>query len=87
MLTISTEAAAHEVIIRIRDNGRGIADDLREKILQPFFSTKPAGDGAGLGLSIANDIIIHLHGGKLDIDSVPGEYTACVIRLPKEIVH
>lgn len=87
VLTISTEAAEHEVIIRIRDNGRGIADDLRERILQPFFSTKPAGEGAGLGLSIANDIITHLHGGKLDIDSVPGEYTACVIRLPKEIVH
>ncbi|GAK60552.1 integral membrane sensor signal transduction histidine kinase [Candidatus Vecturithrix granuli] len=87
VLSISTEAAAHEVIIRIRDNGRGIADDLREKIFQPFFSTKPAGEGTGLGLSIANDIITHLHGGKLDIDSVPGEYTACVIRLPKEIVH
>lgn len=83
IVSVSTEAAAHEVMIRIRDNGRGIPNDLREKIFHPFFSAKPAGEGAGLGLSIAHEIITHLHGGTLEITSHPGEYTECEIRVPR----
>ena len=87
ILRVSTEDAGSDVIIRIRDNGDGIPEEIREKIFQPFFSTKPAGDGTGLGLSMAYDIITNIHQGSLDVTSQIGEFTEFVIHLPKEIEH
>src|SRR5207248_4673927 len=66
------------VEIRIRDNGAGIPADVREKIFNPFFTTKPAGEGTGLGLSICHDIIVKQHGGSVDVDTKPGEFTEFV---------
>jgi signal transduction histidine kinase len=72
-----------QVEIRIRDNGMGIPTEFRDKIFNPFFTTKPAGEGTGLGLSISHDIIVKQHGGQLDVSSVPGEYTEFAITLPR----
>ncbi|WP_442869339.1 GAF domain-containing protein [Bradyrhizobium sp. CCBAU 11357] len=71
------------VEIRIRDNGTGIPADVREKIFNPFFTTKPAGEGTGLGLSICHDIIVKQHGGSIKVDTEPGEYTEFIITLPR----
>jgi two-component system NtrC family sensor kinase len=79
---ISTKAVNEGVEIRIEDNGTGIPDAIREKIMQPFFTTKPTGEGTGLGLSLSYDIIVKGHGGKIDIDSKEGEYTVFVIYIP-----
>jgi two-component system NtrC family sensor kinase len=79
---ISTKAVNEGVEIRIEDNGIGIPDAIREKIMQPFFTTKPTGEGTGLGLSLSYDIIVKGHGGKIDIDSKEGEYTVFAIYIP-----
>jgi signal transduction histidine kinase/ligand-binding sensor domain-containing protein len=73
-----------KVEIRIKDNGTGIPQELREKLFQPFFTTKPAGSGTGLGLSISFDIITQEHGGKIDLNSQPGDYTEFIISIPKK---
>ncbi len=83
VLRVSTEDAGSDVVIRIRDNGDGIPEALREKIFQPFFSTKPAGEGTGLGLSMAYEIIANLHQGTLEVVSQTGEFTEFIIRLSK----
>lgn len=70
------------IIISVRDNGMGIPDNIKEKIMQPFFTTKPTGQGTGLGLSLSYDIVVKGHGGKIDIESKEGEYTAFIITLP-----
>jgi signal transduction histidine kinase len=69
--------------VRIRDNGIGIAPELRDKLFQPFFTTKPTGEGTGLGLSISYDIVTQLHGGTIKVDSTPGKFTEFIIRLPR----
>ena len=71
-----------EVRIYVKDNGSGIADANRDKIMQPFFTTKPTGEGTGLGLSLSYDIIVKGHGGKMDLSSKEGEYTEFIIQLP-----
>ncbi|MEO6980125.1 MAG: ATP-binding protein [Mucilaginibacter sp.] len=76
------KGAAPALIITVKDNGTGIPDDIKEKIMQPFFTTKPTGEGTGLGLSLSYDIVVKAHGGKLDIESKEGEYTIFTIRLP-----
>lgn len=81
-LTVSTTLESDKVIIRIRDNGNGIAEDIREKVFTPFFTTKPAGVGTGLGLSISYDIVVQEHQGELSVQSVPGEFTEFTIALP-----
>jgi signal transduction histidine kinase len=83
VLMMKTRDLGSSVEIRIRDNGIGITDEVREKIFNPFFTTKPAGEGTGLGLSISHDIIVKQHGGRLDVSSVPGSYTEFVIVLPR----
>jgi two-component system NtrC family sensor kinase len=83
LLLMRTRNLGLSVEIRIRDNGVGIPDDVREKMFNPFFTTKPAGEGTGLGLSISHDIIVKQHGGRLDVSSVPGSYTEFVITLPR----
>ncbi|MCO5948389.1 sensor histidine kinase [Mucilaginibacter flavidus] len=76
------KGAAPMLVITVKDNGTGIPDDIKEKIMQPFFTTKPTGEGTGLGLSLSYDIVVKAHGGKLDIESKEGEYTIFTIRLP-----
>ena len=71
------------VEVRVRDNGTGIPPEIREKLFQPFFTTKPTGEGTGLGLSISWDIVTQQHGGSIEVDSRPSEYTEFTIRLPR----
>nr|WP_312016734.1 ATP-binding protein [Bradyrhizobium japonicum] len=71
------------VEIRIRDNGTGIPPEVKDKMFNPFFTTKPAGEGTGLGLSMSHDIIVKQHGGTIDVDTRPGEFTEFTIRLPR----
>ena len=71
------------VEIRIRDNGTGIPPEVKEKMFNPFFTTKPAGEGTGLGLSISHDIIVKQHGGSIEVDTQPGEFTEFRIVLPR----
>ena len=82
-LTLKTRRAGGKVEIRIRDNGTGMPKEVIAKIFDPFFTTKPAGSGTGLGLSISYDIIAQGHGGELSVDSVAGEYTEFLIKLPE----
>jgi CheY-like chemotaxis protein len=72
--------------IRIGDNGIGIPPDVKEKMFNPFFATKPAGEGTGLGLSISHDIIVKQHGGSIEVDTRPGEFTEIRIVLPRAAV-
>jgi len=74
-LTASTKDLGDRVEITIRDNGTGIMPDVKEKIFNPFFTTKPTGEGTGLGLSISHDIIVKQHGGSIEVDTQPGEFT------------
>lgn len=81
-VSVSTSAVKGAVEIRVKDNGTGIPDEIKDKILQPFFTTKPTGEGTGLGLSISYDIITKAHGGKIDIHSTEGEGSEFIITLP-----
>ncbi len=83
LLSVSTKSLGEAVEIRIRDNGTGISAGAREKIFNPFFTTKPAGEGTGLGLSMTHDIVVTEHGGTLDVESAPGEFTEFRIVLPR----
>jgi signal transduction histidine kinase len=74
------------VEIAIRDNGTGIAPDVKEKIFNPFFTTKPAGEGTGLGLSISHDIIVKQHAGSIEVATQPGEFTEITVTLPRSAV-
>jgi len=82
-LTASTKNLGNHVEIRIRDNGTGITSDVKEKMFEPFFTTKPTGEGTGLGLSISHDIIVKQHGGSIEVDTRPGEFTEIRIILPR----
>jgi signal transduction histidine kinase len=82
-LCASTRSVRDGVEIRIRDNGTGIPEEVKEKIFNPFFTTKPAGEGTGLGLSICHDIIVKQHGGRIDVATEPGEFTEFTITLPR----
>ncbi len=81
-VTVSTEINNDEVMIRIKDNGTGMPENVRDKVFQPFFTTKPTGSGTGLGLSISYDIITKDHGGKLEVESTLGVCTIFIIKLP-----
>jgi two-component system, NtrC family, sensor kinase len=70
------------VEIKVKDNGTGIPDHIKDKIMQPFYTTKPTGEGTGLGLSMSYDIIVKGHSGKIDIDTKEGEFTEFTIKLP-----
>ncbi len=82
-LSASTKSLGDSVEIRIRDNGTGIPAEVRDKIFNPFFTTKPAGEGTGLGLSLSHDIIVKQHAGLIEIDTKPGEFTEFRIVLPR----
>jgi two-component system NtrC family sensor kinase len=83
MLAVATRNLGDRVEIRIRDNGTGIPPEVKEKMFNPFFTTKPAGEGTGLGLSISHDIIVKQHGGSIVVDTQPGEFTEFKIILPR----
>ena len=85
-LTASTRNLGDRVEIRIRDNGTGISPDVKEKMFNPFFTTKPTGEGTGLGLSISHDIIVKQHAGSIDVDTQPGEFTEIIVTLPRAAV-
>jgi PAS domain S-box-containing protein len=82
-LKVSTRDLGDAVEIRVRDNGAGISPEIRDKLFQPFFTTKPTGEGTGLGLSISWDIVTQQHGGTIEVDSREGEFTEFTIRLPR----
>jgi signal transduction histidine kinase len=85
-LAASTKSLGDRVEIRIRDNGTGIPTEVKEKMFNPFFTTKPAGEGTGLGLSISHDIVVKQHGGSIEVDTQPGEFTEIRIILPRAVV-
>jgi two-component system NtrC family sensor kinase len=85
-LAASTKNLGDRVEIRIRDNGTGIASDVKEKMFNPFFTTKPTGEGTGLGLSISHDIIVKQHAGSIEVDTQLGEFTEIKIILPRTAV-
>jgi two-component system NtrC family sensor kinase len=85
-LTASTKNLGDRVEIRIRDNGTGMTPDVKEKIFNPFFTTKPTGEGTGLGLSISHDIIVKQHVGSIEVDTQPGEFTEIRVILPRAAV-
>jgi len=82
-LSATTKSLGNKVEIRIRDNGTGIPQEVKEKMFNPFFTTKPAGEGTGLGLSMSHDIVVKQHGGKIDVDTEPGAFTEFIITLPR----
>jgi len=82
-LAASTKSLGDRVEIRIRDNGAGIPPEVKEKMFNPFFTTKPAGEGTGLGLSISHDIIVKQHGGSIEVDTQPGAFTEIRVVLPR----
>jgi signal transduction histidine kinase len=83
VLRATTRDLGDAVEIRIRDNGTGIPPDVKDKMFNPFFTTKPAGEGTGLGLSMSHDIIVKQHGGTIDVDTEPGQFTEFRIVLPR----
>jgi two-component system, NtrC family, sensor kinase len=83
VLSVATREEGSAVEVRVRDNGIGIPPDIRDKLCQPFFTTKPTGEGTGLGLSISWDIVTQQHGGTIEVDSRVGEFTEFTIRLPR----
>jgi len=85
-LMAATRNLGDRVEIRIRDNGNGIPPEVKEQMFNPFFTTKPAGEGTGLGLSISHDIIVKQHGGSIEVDSQPGEFTEFRVILPRAAV-
>jgi two-component system, NtrC family, sensor kinase len=82
-LAAATKNLGDSVEIRIRDNGTGIPPEVRERMFNPFFTTKPAGEGTGLGLSLSHDIIVKQHAGSIEVDTRPGEFTEFRIVLPR----
>jgi signal transduction histidine kinase len=81
MVVVTTKNLVNKIEIRVSDNGPGIPEDIKDKIFQPFFTTKPTGQGTGLGLSLSYDII-KAHGGEIKLNSHPGEGTIFTIHLP-----
>jgi signal transduction histidine kinase len=83
VLSAATKNLGNHIEIRIRDNGNGIPPEVKEKMFNPFFTTKPAGEGTGLGLSMSHDIIVKQHGGRIEVNTQPGQFTEFTIVLPR----
>jgi signal transduction histidine kinase len=84
ILTVATRNVGDTVEVRVRDNGTGILPEIKDKLFQPFFTTKPTGEGTGLGLSISYDIVTQQHGGTIMVESEPGAFTEFTVRLPRQ---
>jgi signal transduction histidine kinase len=82
-LKVTTREFGESVEVRVRDNGVGIPLENRDKLFQPFFTTKPTGEGTGLGLSISYEIVTQQHGGTVTVDSEVGDFTEFTVRLPR----
>jgi signal transduction histidine kinase len=80
---VATREKGDVIEVRVRDNGTGIPPEIRDKLFQPFFTTKPTGEGTGLGLSISYDIVTQQHGGTITVESEPGRFTEFTVRLPR----
>lgn len=81
-VTVSSKRTDRSVEFSIKDNGTGLPDTVKARIFQPFFTTKPTGQGTGLGLSLAYDIVTKGHGGTLEMESAEGKGTEFTLRLP-----
>ncbi len=86
-ISLTTRANGEQVEVEVLDNGIGISPDLREQIFLPFFTTKPAGEGTGLGLSLSYDIVVKQHGGDISVESEPGAFTAFHVTLPRRFAE
>ena len=82
LVTVKTEQSDNQIIIKVIDNGQGMSEEVKAKIFQPFFTTKPTGQGTGLGLSLAYDIVTKGHGGTIEVESLEGEGTEFIVKLP-----
>jgi signal transduction histidine kinase len=82
-VSVTTRDLGDAVEIRVRDNGIGIPKEHRDKLFQPFFTTKPTGEGTGLGLSISYDIVTQQHGGTITVDSEVGAFSEFTVTLPR----
>ena len=87
VMRATTKSLGNKVEIRIRDNGTGIPPEVKEKMFNPFFTTKPAGEGTGLGLSMSHDIVVKQHGGTIDVATETGQFTEFTIVLPRTSNH
>ena len=85
-ISITTRSLGDRVEIEVCDNGVGISVEARDKIFMPFYTTKPAGEGTGLGLSLSYDIVVKEHSGEMTVDSQPGEFTAFLVTLPRNLL-
>jgi signal transduction histidine kinase len=81
-VSVSTKIVADNVVITVKDNGNGIPEKVLEKIYQPFFTTKPTGEGTGLGLSLSYDIITKGHNGEIKVETQEGEGSEFIIQIP-----
>ena len=81
-VSISTFTEKNNLVIKVKDNGKGIPESIKEKIMQPFFTTKPTGEGTGLGLSLSYDIVVKGHGGNINVNTKEGAFTEFTITLP-----
>lgn len=81
IVEVSTSTQNGQIEIRVKDNGHGIPENIKDKIMQPFFTTKPTGEGTGLGLSLSYDMVVKGHGGTIKVDSIEGQGTTFIIRL------
>ena len=84
-LTVTTRDLGKAVEVTVRDNGFGIPDDIRDKLFQPFFTTKPPGEGTGLGLSISYEIVTKERGGTIRVASKAGAFTEFIVTLPRRV--
>ena len=80
-VTVTTQQCNNQIVIKVMDNGTGISESVRAKVFQPFFTTKPTGQGTGLGLSLAYDIVTKGHGGTLEVESTEGVGSEFIIKL------
>jgi two-component system NtrC family sensor kinase len=81
-VTVTTAVGSAQVVIKVKDNGVGVPDAIKDKIMQPFFTTKPTGEGTGLGLSLTYDMVVKGHGGSISVDTKEGSYTEFTVSLP-----
>ncbi len=81
-VSVTTSSEKGQVTIKVKDTGTGISDSIKEKIMQPFFTTKPTGEGTGLGLSLTYDMVVKGHGGTIEVNTKEGDFTEFIIRLP-----
>ena len=81
-MSVSTRRVGTEVEIRVHDNGTGMSEAVAAQVFQPFFTTKPLGEGTGLGLSLSHDIVVKGHRGTLSVESREGAFTEFTVRVP-----